>query len=223
MKYTCPKLASQANGRAIGLQLPIQRPPPHITGWDGMSKWWQTVSKLCHFPKATLPVDLRRQTLTTSHCKIILVNTWVGWTFSIKRASNEQYREVQQEDSWRSSFYKAGCTKENSSKWCEEFICVHRAHPQDGYESLNLLFSSFIQEAWVIQVKECVGGCVHTHTSCAPFRFLMSSEKCLRNPTEWLSSLYPQMMTELGSLQNLLYTLFYFVLVMQDLREISQC
>ena len=76
---------------------------------------------------------------------------------------------------------------------------VHRAHGQGRPESLNPLFSSLFQEAWLIQVKGCVAGCVHTRTSCAPLRFLMSLEKCLRNPTDWLSNLYPQMIEELGS------------------------
>lgn len=43
-------------------------------------------------------------------------------------------------------------------------LYFHRTHGQDGYKSLNLLFSSLSQEAGVIQVKErgyvCVLVCV---------------------------------------------------------------
>lgn len=147
------------------------------------------------FPKATLPVDLRRQTLTTSHCEIILVNTWVGWTFSIKRASNEQYRS-----SARRLLEIPHFTKQDAQKRILQSdvrnlsVFMRHIHKMDMNLSIYFLF---LHPGSLGYSSKRVCGWVyaHTHILSTTYRFLTSLEKCLRNPTDWLSSLHPEMMT----------------------------
>lgn len=84
------------------------------------------------------------------------------------RTNAEEHREGKHEDTCRSYsaeftyLQSSGRNKTGFLKVIEDYF--HSMNGQDGYESLNLLFSSLSQKAWVTEVKVCVCVCVNVNS-----------------------------------------------------------